>query len=88
MPVSDLSAKLGLGATENREKGFIVVTDGECGTIGLLVDSVSEVVSFTVAEVQTDKFETSLEFDRFAYGLVNFEGVLISILDIDKLVTA
>jgi purine-binding chemotaxis protein CheW len=85
MPVSDLRIQLGLTPAVSQEDSYIIVTESEFGQIGLLVDSVAEVISITDEDIQEQVSDTDSNFSGVSLGIVNRDDKLISILDVDRL---
>ncbi|MGR3272762.1 chemotaxis protein CheW [Thalassococcus profundi] len=52
IPIFDLAARFGLGQTPTNERNVVIVAAAEGNTIGLLVESVSEILSVDTAEIQ------------------------------------
>lgn len=52
LPLLDLAARLGLKTPEVNERSVIIVTEGHNGTVGLLVDAVSDIIAPSEEEMQ------------------------------------
>ncbi len=88
IPVVDLRLRFGMDAIEYTERTCIIVVevDGQAGTIqiGIVVDSVSEVLNIKGDEIEdTPTFGTKLNVD-FILGMAKMEGGVKILLDIDK----
>lgn len=92
IPVIDLRIKFGLKA-EIAERTCIVVVQITVGTgrnvqMGLVVDSVEEVVSLTGSEIEpTPEFGAVID-TSYLLGLAKIKGVVKTLLDIERVVAA
>ncbi len=91
IPVVDLRVKFGLKA-EFGERTCIVVVEvklptGQVVHMGLIVDSVEEVVTLTAAEIEpTPDFGAKLNTD-YLLGMAKVKGHVKALLDIEKVVS-
>ena len=91
LPVVDLAAKFGHGETQPGRTTCIVIVEtqlrGENLAVGLLADSVSQVVDLDAADIEPPpSFGTNVRVD-FLVGMGKLEGRLILVLDIDRVLT-
>lgn len=91
IPVIDLRLKFGMQAKEYNERTCIIVVEvqGEDGPImvGMLVDSVSEVLNFAGAEIEPPpSFGSNLGGAENILGMAKVKGEVKILLDIDKVV--
>jgi purine-binding chemotaxis protein CheW len=91
IPVVDLRLRFGMDAIDYTERTCIIVVevDGQVGTIqiGIVVDSVSEVLNIKGEEIEdTPTFGTKLNVD-FILGMAKMEGGVKILLDIDKVLS-
>ena len=91
LPVVDLAAKFGQGSTEPARTTCIVVVetrlDGELLTVGLLADSVSEVVDIADEAIEPPpSFGTNIRVD-FLIGMAKLDGRLALVLDLDRVLS-
>jgi purine-binding chemotaxis protein CheW len=92
IPVIDLRIKFGLKA-EVAERTCIVVVQIGVGAarnvqMGLVVDSVEEVVNLTGAEIEpTPEFGARID-TSYLLGLAKIKGVVKTLLDIERVVAA
>ncbi len=92
IPVIDLRLKFGLPAMDYTERTCIIVMeiskdDGHI-LIGILVDSVSEVLNIKGADIEdTPNFGTNLNTD-YIMGMAKAGGKIKILLDIDKVMNA
>ena len=84
IPVIDLLNRLGLGSLEQTEKTCIVVTETGGITAGLVVDSVSEVVSIDGAEI-VDPPDLGGRADLdYILGMAKTKGGVKILLDVER----
>ncbi|MBN2124709.1 MAG: purine-binding chemotaxis protein CheW [Deltaproteobacteria bacterium] len=91
IPVTDLRLKFGMPSTEVTERTCIIVVeirmDGGVILMGLVVDSVSEVLNIKGEDVQeTPDFGASLSTE-YILGMARIEGGVKILLDIDRVLT-
>ncbi len=86
MPVSDLRVRLGIPSSQAAEKGYVIVTESETGQVGFLVDDVQEVITITQADIQDRVSESNKVLAETVLGIVNLDGALISIVDMNALI--
>lgn len=87
IPVTDLRLRFGMDAIDYTERTCIIVVEveGQTGTIqiGIVVDSVSEVLNIKGDEIEeTPTFGAKLETD-YILGMAKIEGNVKILLDID-----
>ncbi len=92
IPVIDLRLKFSMAAIPYSERTCIIVVeiDGESGTIliGIVVDSVSEVVNITQEEIEeTPAFGSKLDTD-YILGMAKMEGGVKILLNIDQVLSS
>ena len=91
IPVVDLRLRFGMDAIDYTERTCIIVVevDGQADTIqiGIVVDSVSEVLNIKEEEIEdTPTFGTKLNTD-YILGMAKMEGGVKILLDIDKVLS-
>jgi purine-binding chemotaxis protein CheW len=87
IPVIDLRERFGMGVVNSTERTCIIVVEieGNSGTVmmGILVDSVSEVLSIKGEEIEdTPTFGAKLDTD-YILGMAKMDGGVKILLDID-----
>lgn len=92
IPVIDLRLRFAMPEADYAERTCIIVVEilGEAGTfqIGIVVDSVSEVLNIKSAEIEeTPTFGTKLNTD-YILGMAKIDGAVKILLDIDRVLTA
>ncbi len=86
LPVTDLRLRIGLETSTKKEEGLIIVSEGQQGHIGLLVDNVLEVLTVRSEDIQQDGVDATSSLNGLVTGVVNVNDVLVSVVDIDRLV--
>ncbi|SUS03259.1 Chemotaxis protein CheW [uncultured Defluviicoccus sp.] len=85
LPIVDLSARLGLGATQPDVRNVIIVVRLGTRLVGLLVDAVSEVLTATSDMVQPTPDVSSDAVRMFIRGILALDGRMISWITLDKI---
>lgn len=88
VPVIDVGVKFGFEQREVSSTTCIVITEierqGEYIVLGVLADSVSQVIEFTADEiVEAPSFGTSIDLD-YLQGMAKTENGFVLILDVDQ----
>ncbi len=93
IPVTDLRLKFSMEANRYTERTCIIVVeiDGKSGntiTVGVVVDSVSEVLNIGGQDIEpSPAFGTKLETD-YILGMAKTEGKVKILLDIDRVLSS
>lgn len=82
LPVIDLAARLGWDGTEATPRHAIIVTQLEGQTRGLIVDSVSDIVSLTDESLQPPPSSADESIEPFLEGMIAREEEMIMVLDL------
>lgn len=85
--VIDTRSRFGLPASEVSDNTRIVIIEAEKQVIGILVDSVAEVVYLKQSEIDTAPNVGTDESARFIQGVANREGELLILVDLNKLLS-
>ena len=85
LPIIDLKARLGLGASEPSARSVIIVVHIDKRLVGLLVDSVSEILAAPRAAVQPTPNVGCDTVTRFVRGIIAQEGRMISWIALDDI---
>ena len=85
--VIDTRTRFGLEPDEITDNSRIVIIEAERQVIGILVDSVAEVVYLKQSEVDTAPNVGTEESARFIQGVSNREGELLILVDLNKLLS-
>lgn len=85
VPIMNLRLKMGLEEIEYTKNTRIIILKLEqYGKIGLIVDAVKEVVNLEDEQIEKMKYDNSIdENSHFVCGVGKVEGSLISLLDIN-----
>jgi purine-binding chemotaxis protein CheW len=86
LPVVDLKARLGQGVTDVSAKDVIVVVQTGNRTIGLLVDSVSDILTVTGADIQPAPELARAPGTEFVEGIAVLAQRMVTILSMDRLI--
>jgi purine-binding chemotaxis protein CheW len=85
--VIDTRSRFGLEPAEVTDNSRIVIIEAERQVIGILVDSVAEVVYLKSSEIDTAPNVGTDESARFIQGVSNREGELLILVDLNKLLS-
>lgn len=85
--VIDTRLRFGLQSTEITDNSRIVIIESEQQVIGILVDSVAEVVYLKSSDIDSAPNVGTDESARFIQGVSNREGELLILVDLDKMLT-
>ncbi|GHG69619.1 chemotaxis protein CheW [Alishewanella longhuensis] len=83
--VIDTRARFGLPPAEVTDNTRVVIIEAEKQVIGILVDSVAEVVYLKQSEIDVAPNVGTDESARFIQGVANREGELLILVDLNKL---
>jgi purine-binding chemotaxis protein CheW len=85
--VIDTRTRFGLEPDEVTDNSRIVIIEAEKQVIGILVDSVAEVVYLKQSEIDTAPNVGTDESARFIQGVSNYEDELLILVDLNKLLS-
>lgn len=85
VPVIDLRNRCNFTANEHTPETRIVVVSAASGMVGLIVDSVSEVMRIPGDQVDPPSSIVSVEANSYLRGIAKLEGRLVSLMDLDGL---
>lgn len=85
LPVVDLAARLGWAATEATPRHAIIVVQLGGKTMGLIVDSVSDIVTLPKDSLQQPPASSDEDVVRFLQGLAALGERMVMVLDLDQL---
>ncbi|MFT3722239.1 MAG: chemotaxis protein CheW [Hyphomonadaceae bacterium] len=85
LPIVDLSARLGLGATAPDVRNVIIVVRIGTRLVGLLVDAVSEVLTATAEMIQPTPDVSCDAVKMFIRGILALDGRMVSWITLDKI---
>ena len=87
IPIVDLRQRFSLPASDETEDHRIIVVNVSDKMIGILVDSVNQVTRVTADQIEPPPTSVSGIDHEFITGLVKFDGRLVILLDIERLLT-
>ncbi|RUO26361.1 chemotaxis protein CheW [Aliidiomarina minuta] len=85
--VIDTRTRFGLPAAEVTDNSRVVIIEADQQVIGILVDSVAEVVYLRTSEIDSAPNVGTEESAKFIQGVSNREGELLILVDLNKLLT-
>ncbi|WP_375057647.1 chemotaxis protein CheW [Zobellella sp. DQSA1] len=85
--VLDTRLRFGLEPAEVTDNSRIVIIEAEKQVIGILVDSVAEVVYLKSSEIENAPNVGTSESAKFIQGVCNREQELLILVDLDKLLS-
>ena len=85
VPVIDLRRRFGGAAGENSRKNRVLIVDVESKAVGLIVDSASEVLKISDAQIEPppDVFTTAAT--SYVTGVAKHQGRLIILVDLSRI---
>ena len=85
--VIDTRARFGLMPSEITDNSRIVIIEAEKQVIGILVDSVAEVVYLKKSEIEVAPHVGTEESSQFIQGVTNRDDGLLILVDLNKLLS-
>jgi purine-binding chemotaxis protein CheW len=85
--VIDTRSRFGLIQKENDDSSRIVIIEAEKQVIGILVDSVAEVVDLATSEIEAAPNVGNDESSRYIQGVATKNNELLILVDLDRLMT-
>ena len=85
--VIDTRSRFGLQPAEVSDNSRIVIIEAEKQVIGILVDSVAEVVYLRASEIDVAPSVGTEESAKFIQGVSNRDGQLLILVDLNKLLS-
>ena len=85
--VIDTRSRFGLMSGEVSDNSRIVIIESDKQVIGILVDSVAEVVYLKTSEIDSTPNVGTDESAKFIQGVSNRDGELLILVDLNKLMT-
>jgi purine-binding chemotaxis protein CheW len=88
VPILDMRVKFGLPDTAYNAFTVVIILSVAGRVVGIVVDSVSDVLSLEDSQIRPSPEFSSMTFDtRYITGLANHEDGMLIMLDIEKLLT-
>ncbi len=88
LPIVDLAARLELGASKPSARNVIIVTQIRDQLVGLLVESVADILSVSRGQIQPTPDVASDLAKEFVRGVLPSEGGMLSLLEIKDILPA
>lgn len=85
--VIDTRARFGLEPAETSDNTRIVIIESDEQVVGILVDSVAEVVYLRTSEIDSAPNVGTEESAKFIQGVSNRDGELLILVDLNKLLS-
>ena len=85
--VIDTRSRFGLPSGDVSENSRIVIIEAEKQVIGIMVDSVAEVVYLRQSEIETAPNVGNEESAKFIQGVCNKNGELLILVELDKMMS-
>ena len=85
--VIDTRSRFGLPPSEVTENSRIVIIEADKQVVGILVDSVAEVVYLRQSEIETAPNVGNDESAKFIQGVCNKNGELLILVELDKMMS-
>lgn len=85
--VIDTRTRFGLPTNEVSDNSRVVIIEAEQQVIGILVDSVAEVVYLRTSEIDSAPNVGTEESAKFIQGVSNRDGELLILVDLNKLLS-
>lgn len=85
--VIDTRSRFGLPSSDVSENSRIVIIEAEKQVIGIMVDSVAEVVYLRSSEIDAAPAVGTEESAKFIQGVSNRDGQLLILVDLNKLLS-
>lgn len=87
IPIYDLAARFGLGATEPNERNVVIVCAVGGKSIGLLVEAVSEIITIESDSIQPTPDVQSSATKDCVYGVISIEEEMARVINLEFIVT-
>ena len=90
VPVMSVRMKMGLSEdTITNKSRIIILKTGEGDLVGIIVDQVNQVLTLDVNNIEKVRYDDKKSTDqaKFVGGVGHYEGGLVSILDLDAVVS-
>ncbi len=85
--VIDTRRRFGLPDVENDDETRIVIIEANNNVVGILVDSVAEVVDLKMSEIETAPNVGNDESSKYIQGVSSRENELLILVDVNKLLS-
>jgi purine-binding chemotaxis protein CheW len=85
--VIDTRSRFGLPPTETDDSSRVVIIEADEQVVGILVDSVAEVVDLNSSEIETAPNVGTEESAKFIQGVASHDDELLILVDLNKLLS-
>ena len=85
--VIDTRSRFGLPSVENDDSSRVVIIESEEQVVGILVDSVAEVVDLKAEDIETAPNVGTEESAKFIQGVASHDSELLILVDLNKLLS-
>jgi purine-binding chemotaxis protein CheW len=85
--VMDLRKKLEIATKEDARNNRIVIVELEGNTIGMMVDSVTEVLNISTGDIDTESVNTSQIEAEYFRGVGKLKDRILILLDLNKVIS-
>jgi len=85
--VINTRSRFGLPDTQNDDSTRIVILESDNNVVGIMVDSVAEVVDLKNGQIETSPNVGNDESSKYIEGVATQDGELLILIDINKLLT-
>ncbi len=85
IPIVDLRCRFGQGLTEPTPRHVFIVVQIGARQVGLLADSVSDIVSVERADIKPVPDASAAKARGFLCGLVNIDNAVVGLIDLDSI---
>lgn len=85
--VIDTRRRFGLMDVENDDETRIVIVEANNNVVGILVDSVAEVVDLKISDIETAPHVGNDESSKYIQGVSSLENELLILVDVNKLLS-
>jgi len=88
VPIFDLRCRFGMGLTEATKMHVVIIVQVETRMVGVLVDTVSDIIRIGSAEIQeVPRMDRNID-DEYLSGLVTVHERMVALLDVELLFSA
>lgn len=87
IPIYDLAACFSLGVTDQGGRSVVIVSSVNDKLIGLLVDSVSEIISISADEIQATPDVASESAKDSILGVIAFEDSMVRVVNLSSVIS-
>ena len=87
IPIYDLSARFGLETTEASERNVVIVVSSAGKPVGLLAESVSEIISINPEEIQETPPVDSRNTMEYIQGIISHDDTMVRIINLDAVIS-